>query len=105
MVADLDCFSKPQCLVSAIGLGRVAFGFCSNSLTLGAAEEVLQNVKCTLRKATLRSGKSLQPASATPVPVSRRLTDLPQDAENTYFSGLYVMEITEAEFFCARQQF
>ena len=101
VVVDLDCFSKPQCLVSAIGLGRVAFGFCSSSLILGAADEILKNVRCTVRKATLRSGKSLQSAPATSVPVSRHLKDLPEDADKNKFtsSGIYVLSITEAEFF------
>ena len=59
----------------------MAFGFCSSSLILGAADEILKNVRCTVRKATLRSGKSLQSAPATSVPVSRHLKDLPEDVD------------------------
>jgi hypothetical protein len=101
VVADLDCFRKPKCLATAIELGRATFGFCSDSVTLGEAEEILKNVTCTVTKESLRSGKSLQSAPATSVSVSRHLKDLPEDVDKNKFtsSGIYVLSITEAEFF------
>jgi len=101
VVADLDCFRKPKCLATAIELGRATFGFCSDSVTLGAAEEILKNVTCTVRKASLRSGKSLQPAAAaTKVPRACNLKDPLEDNNATKFSSkLHVLEITEDDFF------
>jgi len=101
VVADLDCFRKPKCLATAIELGRATFGFCSDSVTLGAAEEILKNVTCTVRKASLRSGKSLQPAAAaTKVQRACNLKDPLEDNNATKFSSrLHVLEITEDDFF------